>query len=82
MGQLAGERGPDRAAVTFETAWQASLRLGSIACEAQAQAFLKREDRLGSATAITLILTAINHGLNSQMAVPEDPKTSHWRSNS
>jgi hypothetical protein len=82
MNKLAGKGCPHRAAITFEAGRQASLRLGPMACEAQAQAFLKREDRLGSATAITLILTAISYGRNSQMAAHEDSKASHAHSNS
>jgi hypothetical protein len=46
MGKLAGKRGPHREAITFETNGQTSLRLGPMACEAQAQVFLKREDPL------------------------------------
>jgi hypothetical protein len=46
MNKLAGKGASYRAAIAFETAWQASLRRGPMACEAQAQAFLKREDWL------------------------------------
>jgi hypothetical protein len=46
MDELAGKGAPYRAAIAFETAWQASLRLGPMACEAQAQALLKGEDWL------------------------------------
>jgi hypothetical protein len=46
MDKLAGKGGPHRAAIALETAWQASLRLGPMAYEAQAQALLKREDPL------------------------------------
>jgi hypothetical protein len=46
MNKLPGQGGPYRAAITFEAGWQASLRFGPMACEAQAQALLKREDGL------------------------------------
>jgi hypothetical protein len=82
MNKLPGQGGPNRAAIAFETGRQASLRLGPMACEAQAQAFLKREDRLGSANAITLILTAISHSRDSQVAVRFSPKSCHVHSNS
>jgi hypothetical protein len=46
MNKLASKGCPYRAAITFETGWQAGLRLGPRACEALAQALLKRENRL------------------------------------